>query len=207
MGKVKKQRKQKRSEPYKVSDMKVEDDNDASDTLMSVVSAPEGSTQGHNEIPQLPQAFSNETQETALKMKARQNAEWKKVRAEMERLRSKRQKLSKHDPEAVRQRKEILNQIKQLQVDYQKRVEKERESLKKTEVVKDLKTGASTVVLPPPPETLSSIQNTMEQKMAMIMEQMAALQKRVKDQEEEIQNLRSQSGSDPADAFSCFKKI
>ena len=206
MGKVKKQRKQKRAEPYKTSDMQTEED-EPSETLMSVVTAPSGMTQGVNEIPQLPQAFSNETQESALKMKARQAAEWKKVRAEMEKLRSKRQKLGKHDPESIRQRKELLNQIKQLQIDYQKRVEKERESLKKTEVVKDLKTGKSSVVLPPSQETLSSIQNTMDQKMAMIMEQMAALQKRVKDQEEEIQNLRSQSGVEPEDAFSCFKKI
>lgn len=205
MGKVKKQRKQKRSEPYKSSDMDIDGD-EASETLMSVVSAPTGMTQGDNELPQLPQAFSSETQETGLKMKARQNAEWKKVRAEMEKLRAKRQKLSKHDPEGVRQRKEILNQIKQLQIDYQKRVEKERGSLKKTEVVKDLKTGTNTVILPPSPETLSSIQSSMDQKMAMIMEQMAALQRKVRDQEEEIQNLRSQSGSEPSDAFSCFKK-
>ena len=209
MGKVKKQRKQKRATPYGNGSMETEND-EASDALMSVGTIPEGMTQGSNELPQLPQAYSNVTQESAYKMKSRHSAEWKKVRAEMEKLRSKRQKLGKHDPESFRQRKEILNQIKQLQIDYQTRVEKERASLKKTEVVKDLKTGESTAVLPPSPETLTSIQNNMEQKMALIMSQMAALQKKVKDQEEEIQSLRSKpanGSSDFGDDFSCFRKI
>ena len=187
MGKVKKQRKQKRETPY-AKDISMEEEE--TEPSMSVISA------YSSEAPQGPKAYSEETGETASKMKARHSAEWKKVREEMDKLRIKRKKLSKHDPAAIQERKELLNQIKQMQIDYQTRVEKERAGLKKTDVLRDAKTGETSVVLAPPPETLHLIQSSLDQKLAQVLAQVANLQKKVKEQDEIIKEMKEKSGAD-----------
>ena len=80
-----------------------------------------------------PKKVSSSTGETQGAMKARQAKEWKRVRNEIEQLRQQRRKIRKSDPEGAKQRKQLADRIKWLQVQYQQRVQSERATLQEVE--------------------------------------------------------------------------